>query len=421
MNKNSIWAIGALTMVVAGCAGPQGQEPLRVSAGVKKKQGLLSELKDAENEPPVPDGPQGQRGPGVPPFWVRPGYRVTLVASKIPNCRFMQFDDQGNLYVSHPGPGKITFHTLGPDGQYHYKADFVTGCKDVHTMYWRKGWLWFGQRSGVSRARCTDGTGIANDVVDVLPRNSVPFGGHFWRPVLVDDSGFYTEIGDSGNVNDEMDSDRQKIWHYDLDGGHKRLFAAGLRNTEKLLFRPGTSEVWGMDHGSDWYGKAFGDRDGNQPITDDIPGEKFNHYVQGGFYGHPYFVAGRFPRPEYGNRPDLVDWANKVVEPAMSFGAHWAPNGWCFYTGDAIPGAKGDAFMSFHGSWNRKHKQGYRIERCLFDPVTQKPFGHYMIVGTLDNQEKVLARPTDVVQAPDGTLLFSDDQFGSVYRIEAIR
>ncbi len=366
---------------------------------------------------PIPKrGPQGVLGPGVPSFWIRPGYKCELVAANFGEARFMALGDDGTLYVSQPGPGTIATLRL-KEGKYVRVGDFIRGKATVHGLCWRDGCLWFTQSGAIYKAHGADENGEARDVQAVIPDGQLPKGGHWWRSILVDEKGFYTSIGDSGNMTDETKTDRQKIWRYSLDGTGKTLFASGLRNTEKLLYRPGTDEVWGMDHGSDWYGKEYGDREGRQPITDEVPGEKFNHYVQGGFYGHPFFVGGRYPRPEYANRADLIEWAEKTVMPSLSFGAHWAPNGWCFYTGDAIPDAKGDAFMTFHGSWNRKHKDGYRIDRTLFDKVTGLPFGHYMVIGCLSESEEVLARPVDIIQATDGSLLWSEDKSHRIYRL----
>ena len=252
----------------------------------------------------------------------------------------------------------------------------------------------------------------------IVPRGSLPSGGHFWRSILVDDDGFYTSIGDSGNISEDLNTDRQRIWRYSLDGKQKVEFCWGLRNTEKLRYRPGTQEIWGFDHGSDWYGKPYGDKDGRQPITDDMPPEQLHHYKQGGFYGHPYFVWGKVPRAEYANRKDLVDLAEKMVLPEYSFGAHWAPNGWCFYTGSALPKEmQGDAFVAFHGSWNRKVRAGYCIQRVLFDKVTGRPYGSQTILSALGPNQEVWGRPVDVEQAPDGSLLYSDDLRGQIYRI----
>lgn len=363
---------------------------------------------------------QGVLGPDVPDFWIRPGWRCDLVASNFGIARFMAIGEDGTLYVSQWQTGTIAALKMQPDGRYKKVGNFIEGKYGIHGIQFKDGWLWFGQsdhKSGtIWKARCTNGTGVANELKAVV--TGLPTGGHWWRSILVDDDGFYTSIGDSANASDEINTDRQKIWHYDLEGGHKELFASGLRNTEKLLFRPGTKEVWGMDHGSDAYGTGFGEvgNGGKGPITEEVPGEKLNHYVKGGFYGHPFFVGGRYPRMEYAKRPDLKTWADKVIMPAYSYGAHWAPDGWCFYTGDKIPDAKGDAFMSFHGSWDRVHPGGYQVGRTFFDKVTGQPYGYQTIVSTLSG-DKPLARPDDVIQAPDGSLLWASDQGGWIFRL----
>jgi glucose/arabinose dehydrogenase len=228
----------------------------------------------------------------------------------------------------------------------------------------------------------------------------------------------YTSIGDSGNISDETDTERQKIWFFNLDGSGKKLFASGIRNNEKLRIRPGTSELWGADHGSDWYGRRAGDREGRQPVTDLNPPCEFNHYVEGGFYGHPFVVGNKLPRLEFLSKPDINDLAARTIPPAWSLGAHWAPNGWTFLTRDYFPDHAGDAVIACHGSWNSQPLVGYRLERILFDKVTGEPYGGQWIVRTLGKNDQVLARPVDVIEAPDGSLLFTDNQVTKrVYRI----
>ena len=75
--------------------------------------------------------------------------------------------------------------------------------------------------------------------------------------------------------------------------------------------------------------------------------EEFNHYVQGGFYGHPWIVGNRVPRLEYRDRPDIATLAAKTTPPEYMGGAHWANNGWCFATTDLFGASKGDAFIAF--------------------------------------------------------------------------
>ncbi len=355
----------------------------------------------------------------VPAFSVRPGFKVTLAAQDFGEARFLEFDDKGTLYVSQPGSGTIAALRL-KDGKYQKIADFTSGKPRVHGLDFKNGWLWFTQSGSVWRARDTDGDGKSDEEIQLV-KDLPEGGGHWQRSILVGDDGFYTSIGDPQNLSlpEESGIDRQKIWKYALDGKTRTLLAEGLRNTEKLGFRPGTTEVWGADHGSDNFGKSLGEGKGNQPVTDRLPPCEFNRYDQGKFYGHPFIVGNGIPRPEYQTRPDILEIAAKTTLPQWQLGPHWAPNGWTFAATDAL-GMKGDALIANHGSWNSTKKVGYRIERVLIDPLTGEAMGAQMLVSTLGPEGEVLARPVDCVEAPDGSLLFSDDQNRKIYRVEKI-
>jgi glucose/arabinose dehydrogenase len=359
------------------------------------------------------------RAEEVPPFDVRPGYTVTLAADKLEESRFIEFGAAGELYLSQPGPGKIlTLLDKDGDGSFETRAEFLTDKPTVHGLHFYDGWLWWTQSGAVGRSRDTTGDGVA-DETEIIVADLVSGGGHWWRSILVTPEGFYTSIGDSGNINDETATDRQKIWKYTRDGKERTLFASGLRNTEKLRLRPGTTEVWGADHGSDWYGRPWGDKQGRQPITDSIPPEEFNHYVQDGFYGHPFVVGNKLPRIEFANRDDIIELAEKTVPPAWAGGAHWANNGFTFLSKDAFPDHAGDAIIAYHGSWNSRRRVGYCVQRILFDDVTGLPYGSLTLVSCLGGRDKqqVLARPCDVAEAPDGSILFTDSQGKRIFRI----
>ena len=361
--------------------------------------------------------PAGVIGPGVQAFTVRPGYRVTVAADDLPECRFIESGPNGELFVSMPGEGTILeLLDSDGDGRFDQRSEFVTDKKSVHGMQYFDGWLWFSTSGAIHKARDTNADGKADEVVTVLD-GLVSGGGHWFRSILVTPDGFYTSIGDAGNIEDQTNTDRQKIWHYSLDGKNKKLFASGLRNTEKLQLRPGTDEVWGADHGSDNYGGQLGEKRGHQPFTDLNPPDEFNHYIQGGFYGHPFITGNRVPRFEYIKRPDIIELGEKTIPPAWTNGAHWANNGFTFLSKDYFPDHQGDALIAFHGSWNSSKPVGYCIERILFDDLTGNPYGQLKIVDCLSEDGKVLARPVDCAEAPDGTVLFSCDQPRVIYRI----
>ncbi len=376
----------------------------------------LSAVACAAGTPEVPDRdvPDG--------VWVRSGCRLAVAESTIRRPRFMAFDNEGTLYVSLPGEGVVkSCRDADGDGYFESLQTFVEDHRTVHGLFWREGWLWFTESGAIFRARDTDGDGRADETVTVVPKGRLPSGGgHWWRPILIHKGRLYTGIGDSGNIRDLRDTPRQKIWSYALDGGDERQFCSGIRNTEKLVVRPGTDEIWGMDHGSDWFGRPIERKDDrvDQEITDLNPPDEMNRYVEGGWYGHPFVVGSRLPRYEFLDHPEIARLAATTIPPEWPTGAHWAPNAMTFYTGARFPGARGDAFVAYHGSWNRSHKAGYCVTRVFFEDG--RPWGEKVYAKFLTGDDEVLGRPVDVVQAPDGSLLVSDDRGNRIYRLDYV-
>lgn len=356
---------------------------------------------------------------------VRAGYEVTVAVEKLDNARFMEFDDKGTLYVSRPNRGDvISLRDKDGDGVYETRATFISGLKLPHGLCFRDGFLWIAPSRGILRGRDTDGDGVADEKIVVIPDGQLPGGdGHWWRSLLVVEDGFYSSVGDPGNITDQTETEREKIWKFSLDGQTKTLFCSGIRNTEKLRIRPGTTEIWGVDHGSDNFGGPLGEKPPKfQPLTDYNPPDELNHYVEGGFYGHPFIVGNRVPRFEFTKREDILDLAARTTPPEWCFGAHWANNGFCFIdpavndkTGAFPRDHNGDLFVAFHGSWNRSEPAGYCVARVLFDDG--HPYGMLKVVEGLNAKREVTARPVDCVQAPDGSVLFSDDFRGRILRI----
>jgi glucose/arabinose dehydrogenase len=355
-----------------------------------------------------------------PRIKLRPGYQLSLAQNSIKNPRFLKWSPEGILYVSLPGSGEIkACFDSDADGYFEKVENFVSGHQTVHGLEWYDGWLWYAETGAIYKARDTNGDGVADEKVTIIPDGNLPKeGGHWWRPVLIHNDRLYTSIGCSGNIDDETDTERLKIWSFKLDGTDKKLYASGLRNTEKLLVRKDTEGIWGMDHGSDWFGGKLEEKDkkSGQPITDRNPPCEMNQYLEGNFYGHPYIVGNRVPRYEYMDRTDIVELAAKTTPPAWASGAHWAPNGFTFYYGSQFPAEiRGDAFVAYHGSWNRSEKAGYCVTRILFDE--DRPYGELKYVNFLGEDGEILGRPVDVETAPDGSLLISDDFKNVIYRL----
>lgn len=382
---------------------------------------LLTAGLSVSNAANVPDG-----------VWVRDGYELTVVEDTIKKPRFMAFDPDGVLYVSVIAEGKIlACWDKDGDGSYESVSPFIEG-KDPKTrlqgVQFHDGWLYFAQLNAISRAKDTNGDGMADKVEDVLGVNDLPTGeptGHRWRALLIHKGRIYTHVGDQSNATDEPieASERKKIWSFALNGSDKKLFASGIRNTEKLVVRPGTDEIWGVDHDVDMMGwEMEGKRGRNapegQPITDHNPPAELNRYEEGKFYGHPWIVGKMMPNLMFIDHPDLMKYARMTTIPEWTMAAHCSANSLIFYKGNKIPKGHGDAFVAQKGGWNATQKVGYCLSRILFEDG--QPYGEQKMVDFLKDGEEVLGRPTDCVQAPDGSILFSDDTGNRIYRLRYV-
>ncbi|MSU50215.1 MAG: hypothetical protein EXS37_14210 [Opitutus sp.] len=360
--------------------------------------------------------------------WVREGYKLSVAVDGIKTPRFLAQGSENTLFVSVPKEGKIVAcRDADGDGKFETQTPFVSGKEPatiLQGMQWHDGWLWFAQLNSISKARDTNGDGKADEVVQILGPDQLPTGargGHMWRALLIHQGRIYTHVGDQTNATDEPieASERRKIWSFALDGSDKKLFASGIRNTEKLAVRPGTDEIWGVDHDIDTMAsKLEGDKKFGQPITDHNPPAELNHYIEGGFYGHPWIVGKNQPNLNLINEPKLVEYAKMATVPEWLMPAHCSANSLTFYTGDKIPHAHGDVFVAQKGGWNATAKVGYCLSRILFE--NGHPYGELKMVNFLKNGTEILGRPADCMQAPDGSLLFSDDFGNKVYRLKYV-
>lgn len=360
--------------------------------------------------------------------WVRPDYKLTIAENTIKTPRFLENAPDGTLYVSVPKTGSIhACRDKDNDGIYETVTAYVQGHEPKNVLQgldWHEGWLWFAEISAIYKSRDSDGDGKADEVIKVIGEDKLPItgGGHRWRALMIHKGRIYTHVGDQTNATDEPieANERKKIWSFALDGSDKQLFATGIRNTEKFAVRPGTDEIWGVDHDIDTIGAAIEGKDlkFGQPITDHNPPAELNHYKKGGFYGHPYIVGNNIPNLNFLSRPDIAQLASMSTIPEWTMPAHCAGNGMIFYHGTQFPNARGDAFVAMRGSWNATRKTGYCLSRILFEDG--HPYGEQKMVNFLSRDGQVLGRPADCAEARDGSILISDDTGNRIYRLTYI-
>jgi glucose/arabinose dehydrogenase len=79
---------------------------------------------------------------------------------------------------------------------------------------------------------------------------------------------------------------------------------------------------------------------------------------------------------------------------------------------------RNDAFVAWHGSWNRREPVGYKVQRIRFDGAGRPLAFEDFLGGFVDPRTRqVLGRPVGIAFAPDGAMLVSDDLNGAIYRV----
>ncbi len=130
----------------------------------------------------------------------------------------------------------------------------------------------------------------------------------------------------------------------------------------------------------------------------------------------PGTTSGAHEDPRHqGERPDLKD---KTIVPDVLIQPHSASLQLMFYSGDQFPAEfKGSVFAAEHGSWNRATRTGYKIIRAIVKDGV--PTGEYedFVTGFAIDDTSVWGRPVGIAQAKDGSLIFSEDGNGTLWRV----
>jgi len=152
-------------------------------------------------------------------------------------------------------------------------------------------------------------------------------------------------------------------------------------------------------------------------MSDDTPSDQAQHDLQDRrafWLCYPYCHQGNMPDPKFA----MGHKCSEFTPPVANLGAHVAPLGMKFYTGNQFPAEyKNNIFIAEHGSWNRHKYQGARIKRVIVGPDGKNAKQEIFASGWLEGDQGYLGRPADVVLAKDGSLLVADDWAGAIYRI----
>jgi Raf kinase inhibitor-like YbhB/YbcL family protein len=350
--------------------------------------------------------PHERPAPDIATLKVPEGFKIEKIAEKIGNARMIAISPSGVIYISRREEADVIKLNTDDKGSPNGGFERVASRAGLHGITFHEGDVYLATVNEIFRAKVkADGSfGPLEMIIDDLP----DAGQHHTRTVQIGpDKMMYISVGSTCNECAEPNPEAATILRVSLDGKKRSIFAAGLRDTIGWGWQPGTGELWGMDHGIDWMG-------------DDMP-EELNRIENGKHYGWPYLYGENKinPRLDASGGMKKSEWVNRSSPMVLGYKGHSAPMQMAFYNSTQFPkDYEGDAFVSMHGSWNRKTASGYEVVRINFENGTAKtiePFVTGFISGDSES-----GRPCGTAVTRDGSLIFSDDRNGVLYRVSYV-
>jgi glucose/arabinose dehydrogenase len=331
-----------------------------------------------------------------------PGFKIELWASGLAGPRQMAWGDEGTLFVgSWFGTGGAVYAVTDQGGKRAVKT-VIKGMTVPTGVAFRDGALYVADVDKIYKFDNAEAS------LDSMPKGQIvyddlpPYIPHGWKYLAFDKDGWlYVPIGPPCNECLPPTSTSQ-IRRVNPANGAAEIVALGVRNSVGGDVDPRTGDYWFSENARDWLG-------------DNLPSDKLNHITRiGENFGYPYCHQGDTPDPKFA----MGHKCSEFAPPALNLGAHVAPLGMKFYTGDQFPADyKNSIILAEHGSWNRHQFQGGRLMRITTDPDGKNVKQVEFATGWIGADGKYRGRPNDVLQAKDGSLLVADDFANAIYRI----
>jgi glucose/arabinose dehydrogenase/cytochrome c2 len=385
------------------------------------------------------NGPHRVRKPENAVLALPPGFHADQFAAGLLGPRKMLEAPNGDIFVTEMSGGRVSLLHPATDGSHAQSSSvYLQGLKQPFGLAFypnalQPRWLYVAETNRIMRYEYRVGDekprGEGEVVIPQLPSG----GAHGTRDLAFSTDGnkLFVSVGSASNVAEAMSKktpEQIRSWESEEGLGaawdqetHRAavlvfdaaqpsaavIYASGIRNCVSLTVQPETGSLWCTTNERDALG-------------DDLVPDYSTRVQRGGFYGWPWYYLGSNQDPRLkGERPDL---SGKVLVPDILYQAHSAALSMTFYGAgggkSAFPAEYvGDAFVAFHGSWNRSVRTGYKLVRVRMNHG--EPTGEYQdfLTGFIVDDDNVWARPVATVQLKDGSLLMSEDSGNLIFRI----
>ena len=337
------------------------------------------------------------------------GFSISLYSNEVPGARSLALGAEGTLFV---GTRSKTVYAISDKDGDNYAETARIIANDLNTpngVAFREGSLYVAEINRILRYDeiesnlSTPPDPVA--IVDTLPRDTH----HGWKFIRFGPDGkLYVPVGAPCNVCKKDDERYAAISRIDPDGGNFEVFAHGVRNTVGFDWHPESDVLWFTDNGRD-------NISSDPRINDNSPPDELNRAATAGLhFGFPYCHGRDVKDPQFGSERGCGEF----TPPQWELPAHVAALGMRFYTGSMFPESwRSVIFIAEHGSWNRSEPIGYRVTSVRLNEAGEAASYEVFAQGWLGSDGVAWGRPVDVLIAPDGALLVSDDQRGAIYRI----